>query len=97
VYRAHAVALSAEFIEIITPDLARKVLRSAPGINVVDDPSRSFYPTPLDVAGNLNCQVGRIRQDRAFDNGLSMWVVGDQLLKGAALNAVQILKELISL
>ena len=90
VYRAHAVAIAGEFEKAITPALAREALRNAPGIEVVDNPSNALYPTPLDVSGKDNCQVGRIRQDCAFENGLSFWVVGDQLLKGAALNAVQI-------
>ncbi len=90
VYRAHSVAVSAEFEKPITPEAARAVLREAQGIEVVDNPEQGEYPTPLDVAGKDNCQVGRIRKDCAFENGLSFWVVGDQLLKGAALNAVQI-------
>ena len=90
VYRAHSVAVSAEFEKPVTPDEARTVLREAPGIEVVDNPQSQEYPTPLDVSGKDNWQVGRIRKDCAFPNGLSFWVVGDQLLKGAALNAVQI-------
>ena len=90
VYRAHSVAVSAEFERPVTPEEARAVLREAQGIEVVDNPSAGEYPTPLDVSGKDNCQVGRIRKDCAFENGLSFWVVGDQLLKGAALNAVQI-------
>lgn len=95
VYRAHSIAVSAEFEKPITPEEAREVLSSAPGIEVVDNPSAGEYPTPLDVSGKDNCQVGRIRKDCAFENGLSFWVVGDQLLKGAALNAVQIAEMLI--
>ncbi|MDO8481669.1 MAG: aspartate-semialdehyde dehydrogenase [bacterium] len=90
VYRAHSVAVSAEFEKPITPETARAVLRDAEGIDVVDNPEKGEYPTPLDVSGRDNCQVGRIRKDCAFENGLAFWVVGDQLLKGAALNAVQI-------
>jgi len=95
VYRAHSVAIAAEFEKPITPKAARAVLRQAPGIDVVDDPSKLEFPTPLEVSGKNNCQVGRIRTDCAFENGLSFWVVGDQLLKGAALNAVQIAEELL--
>lgn len=95
VYRAHAVAVSAEFEKSITPELAREVLRKAPGINVVDDPTKNIYPTPLEVSGKDDCEVGRIRTDCALENGLAFWVVGDQLLKGAALNAVQIAEHLI--
>ena len=90
VYRAHSVAVAAEFVKPITPEAARAVLEKAPGVKVVDDPSKNVYPTALDVSGKDDCEVGRIRQDCALKNGLSFWVVGDQLLKGAALNAVQI-------
>src|SRR5437899_3219543 len=69
---------------------AREVLAKAPGLELVDEPQSNRYPMPLSVAGKDNCQVGRVRLDCAFENGLSFWVSGDQLLKGAALNAVQI-------
>ena len=90
VYRAHSVAISAEFSEPISVERAREVLAKAPGLELVDEPGRNRYPMPLDVAGKDNCQVGRVRRDCAFENGLAFWVSGDQLLKGAALNAVQI-------
>jgi aspartate-semialdehyde dehydrogenase len=90
VFRAHSVAISAEFEKPVTAEAAREVLSRAPGLDVIDDPSHKKYPVPLDIAGRDNCAVGRIRQDCALDNGLAFWVVGDQLLKGAALNAVQI-------
>jgi aspartate-semialdehyde dehydrogenase len=90
VFRAHSVAITAEFEKLVTPAAAREVLGKAPGLDVLDDPANKLYPLPLNVAGKDNCQVGRIRTDCALDNGLSFWVVGDQLLKGAALNAVQI-------
>ncbi len=95
VYRAHSVAISAEFSKPITVAAAREVLLKAPGLDVVDAPEKSEYPLPLHAAGRYNCQVGRIRMDCALDNGLSFWVAGDQLLKGAALNAVQIAEELL--
>ena len=95
VYRAHSVAVSAEFEKPITVEAARAVLSRAPGLDVVDKPELKEYPLPLYVAEKYHCQVGRIRQDCALDNGLCFWVVGDQLLKGAALNAVQIAEELI--
>lgn len=95
VYRAHSVAVSAEFKKPITPEAAREVLAKAPGLDIVDAPEKAEYPLPLYVAEKDNCQVGRIRKDCALDNGLCFWVVGDQLLKGAALNAVQIAEELI--
>jgi len=90
VYRAHSVAISAEFERPISVERAREVLAKAPGIELVDEPQNNRYPMPLTVAGKDNCQVGRVRVDCAFENGLSFWVSGDQLLKGAALNAVQI-------
>jgi aspartate-semialdehyde dehydrogenase len=90
VYRAHSVAISAEFERPVSVDEAREVLAKAPGLELVDEPRSNKYPMPLQVAGKDNCQVGRVRRDSAFDNGLSFWVSGDQLLKGAALNAVQI-------
>ena len=65
-------------------------LAKAPGLELVDEPARNRYPMPLQVAGEDNCEVGRVRRDCAFENGLAFWVSGDQLLKGAALNAVQI-------
>ncbi len=95
VYRAHSVAVTAEFEKPVTADEARELLRKAPGLDVVDDPEKKEYPLPLYVAEKYNCQVGRIRNDCALDNGLCFWVVGDQLLKGAALNAVQIAEELL--
>jgi aspartate-semialdehyde dehydrogenase len=90
VYRAHSVALNAEFERPVSLDAARDVLAKAPGLDLVDEPANSRYPTPLVAAGKDNCQVGRLRLDCALENGLALWVVGDQLLKGAALNAVQI-------
>ena len=90
VYRAHSVAVSAEFERAISIEQARETLAKAPGLELVDEPQSNRYPTPLGVAGKDNCQVGRVRLDCAFQNGLSFWVSGDQLLKGAALNAVQI-------
>jgi len=95
VYRAHSVAVAAEFEKPVTVETAINVLKTAPGLDLIDNPSKNEYPMPLFIAGKDNCAVGRIRKDCAFDNGLSFWVVGDQLLKGAALNAVQIAEELI--
>jgi aspartate-semialdehyde dehydrogenase len=95
VYRAHSVAVSAEFDRPVTVEAALAVLREAPGLDVVDNPARGEYPQPLCVTEKYNCAVGRIRKDCALDNGLCFWVSGDQLLKGAALNAVQIAEELL--
>jgi aspartate-semialdehyde dehydrogenase len=86
VYRAHSIAISAEFEKAVDLDAARAALRSAPGLQFMDD----GYPMPLDCAGKDDCFAGRLRMDCALDNGLALWVCGDQLLKGAALNAIQI-------
>jgi aspartate-semialdehyde dehydrogenase len=96
VYRAHSVAVSAEFEKPVTVAAAREALNKAPGLDVIDDPTKNEYPQPLHAAEKYNCAVGRIRLDCALDNGLAFWVSGDQLLKGAALNAVQIAEELLS-
>jgi aspartate-semialdehyde dehydrogenase len=90
VYRAHSVAVSAEFEKKVSIEQARAALAKTPGLELVDEPHNNRYPMPLSVAGKDNCEVGRVRLDCALENGLSFWVVGDQLLKGAALNAVQI-------
>ncbi len=90
VYRAHSVAVNAEFERPVSVEEAHEVLAKAPGLELIDEPQKNRYPMPLYTAGKDNCEVGRVRLDCAFDNGLSFWVSGDQLLKGAALNAVQI-------
>jgi aspartate-semialdehyde dehydrogenase len=95
VYRSHSVAVSAEFEKPVTVEAARAVLKKAPGLDLVDEPENKKYPMPLFTSGKDNCEVGRIRLDCAMDNGLAFWVSGDQLLKGAALNAVQIAEELL--
>jgi aspartate-semialdehyde dehydrogenase len=97
VYRAHSVAVSAEFAKPVTVEAARAVLLQAPGLDVVDQPAMAKYPLPLYQAGKDNCAVGRLRRDCAMENGLCFWVSGDQLLKGAALNAVQIAEALLKL
>jgi aspartate-semialdehyde dehydrogenase len=95
VYRSHSVAVSAEFAKPVSLEAARAVLKKAPGLDVVDEPENKKYPMPLFTSEKYNCEVGRLRLDCALDNGLAFWVSGDQLLKGAALNAVQIAEELI--
>ena len=90
IFRAHSVAVTAEFVRPVSLHQAREILSKAPGLELVDEPHSNRYPMPLNVAGKDNCQVGRVRLDCALENGLSFWVSGDQLLKGAALNAVQI-------
>jgi aspartate-semialdehyde dehydrogenase len=95
VYRSHSVAVSAEFEKPVTVEAARAVLKKAPGLDVVDEPENKKYPMPLFTSEKYNCEVGRIRLDCAIENGLCFWVSGDQLLKGAALNAVQIAEVLL--
>jgi aspartate-semialdehyde dehydrogenase len=95
VYRSHSIAVSAEFERPVSVEKAREVLKKAPGLDVVDEPENKKYPMPLHTTEQYNCEVGRIRLDCALDNGLCFWVSGDQLLKGAALNAVQIAEELL--
>ncbi len=97
VYRAHSIAVSAEFEKPVSVEAAREAIIAAPGIDLNDDVAANAYPLPLELAGQDNCQVGRIRKDCAMENGLSFWVAGDQLLKGAALNAVQIAEEVAKL
>lgn len=92
--RAHAEAVTVEFERPVTPESARAVLAEAPGVDVVDNPTERHYPMPLRATGKGNVEVGRIRKNLAFDNALDFFVVGDQLLKGAALNAVQIAEHL---
>ena len=96
VYRSHSIAVSAEFEEPVSVEAARAVLKKAPGLDLVDEPEHKKYPMPLFASEKYNCEVGRIRRDCALDNGLCFWVSGDQLLKGAALNAVQIAEELLN-
>ena len=95
VYRAHSVAVTAEFEKPASVEAARDVLRKAPGLQVIDEPAKNQYPLPLYLAEQYDCAVGRLRKDCAMENGLTFWVSGDQLLKGAALNAVQIAEELL--
>jgi len=79
----------------VSVDAARAVLKKAPGLDVVDEPANQKYPMPLFTSEKDNCEVGRLRKDCALDNGLCFWVSGDQLLRGAALNAVLIAEELL--
>ena len=90
VYRSHSVALTAEFAKPVSVDHARDVLAKAPGIELVDDPGKLEYPMPITSSGKKECAVVRLRIDWALENGLAFWSCGDQLLKGAALNALQI-------
>ena len=96
VLRAHSEALNLEFAEDITPEEARAILATAPGVKLVDDPANKLYPMPIDATEQYDVLVGRIRQDisRLDKRGLDIFVAGDQVLKGAALNAVQIAEHL---
>jgi len=95
VFRAHSVSVNIETERKLTVDKAKELLSNAPGVQVDDDPASNRYPMPLFVAGQDDCFVGRIREDDSVENGLNFWVVGDQLRKGAALNAVQIAEILV--
>ncbi len=90
--RAHSESLNLEFEREITPDEVRAILRDAPGVDLVDDPANKVYPMPKDASERYNVLAGRVRQDISRDDkrGIDLFVSGDQLLKGAALNAVQI-------
>jgi aspartate-semialdehyde dehydrogenase len=90
VMRAHSAAINAEFEKPVSVAEAREAVAAFSGAQLVDDPSRLEYPTPLDFSGKVKCGVGRIRVDTALTNGLAFWVSGDNLWKGAALNAVQV-------
>ena len=90
VHRSHSVSVTAEFEKAVDVTEARAVFSNYPGINAKDDPENSLYPVPLDTTKKDDCLVGRIRKDMVFNNALALLVVGDQVRKGAALNAVQI-------
>ncbi len=97
VLRAHAEAITLELAAPMSPEEARELLGRAPGIKIVDDAEANHFPMPLEASGDLDVHVGRIRRDLSNPNGLVLFVAGDQLLKGAAWNAVQIAEELASL
>ncbi len=96
VLRAHSMAISFECAQPISPGEVRELLRTAPGVQLVDDPERNYFPMPRDASGQDAILVGRIRQDLSDPSGrsIALFVAGDQLLKGAALNAVQIAEQL---
>jgi aspartate-semialdehyde dehydrogenase len=95
VLRCHSEAVTVEFAAPVPLDEARRALEAAPGITVLDDPAAKRYPMPALLEGTDDTYVGRLRVDETVPHGLSMWVVADQLRKGAALNAVQIAESLI--
>lgn len=90
VYRAHSISVSASFEKPVSVQAAREAITGFSGVELVDDPTNLKYPMPLDYSEKVNCGVGRIRKDNVFANGLALWVTGDQVWKGAALNAIQI-------
>jgi aspartate-semialdehyde dehydrogenase len=94
--RCHSEAVNVELSRPLTPNDARALLSEAPGVVVFDDPARKLYPMPVDVSGKDEVYVGRIREDLSVPNGLNLWIVSDNLRKGAALNAVQIAEALIA-
>ena len=96
VIAGHSEAVHVEFAKPINPEEAREILANAPGVKVLDDPSVSLYPNPWSAAGTDEVFVGRIRRDASHPNGLAMWIVADNLRKGAALNAVQIAEVMVS-
>jgi aspartate-semialdehyde dehydrogenase len=97
VLRAHCESINLEFAEPITPDEVRDLLNTAPGVCVLDDRAHNRFPMPIDASGKDDILVGRIRQDESIpeNRGINIWVAGDQLRKGAALNAVQIAEKLL--
>jgi len=95
IFRAHSESVVIETERKLSADEARKILSSAPGVRVVDDRAANYFPMPIEASGQDEVFVGRIREDPSTPNGLAMFISGDQLLKGAALNAVQIAEILI--
>ena len=95
VLRCHGESINVEFEGPVTVEEARAALEAAPGITVMDDPANSLYPMPGLLAGTNGAFVGRLRKDPSVENGLAFWNVGDQIRKGAALNAVQIAQLLL--
>jgi len=97
VLRAHCESINLEFTDPMTPEKVRELLAAAPGVTVLDDREHNRFPMPIDATGKDDVLVGRIRQDESLPDqrGVNLWVAGDQLRKGAALNAVQIAERLL--
>ena len=95
VFRCHSESVNIETERKLSANEARAILSGAPGVIVYDDPSKNLYPLAIDVSGKDEVYVGRIREDESIPNGLNLWIVSDNLRKGAALNAVQIAEELV--
>ncbi len=92
---AHSEAVNLELARAVTPDEARAWIAAAPGVRVVDDPATLRFPTPRDAEGGDDVLVGRVRRDPSHERGLDLWLTGDQIRKGAALNAIEIAEELL--
>ena len=90
VFYSHSEAVNIEFKSAVTAKEAREILESSPGVKIIDDPSRNLYPMAISAAGKDDVFVGRIREDKTIPHGLDLWIVADNLRKGAATNAVQI-------
>jgi aspartate-semialdehyde dehydrogenase len=97
VFVGHSEAVNIEFENPISPDEARDILREAPGVTVIDKREPGGYATPVESVGEYDTFVSRIREDATIENGLNIWVVSDNLRKGAALNTIQIAETLIEL
>jgi aspartate-semialdehyde dehydrogenase len=95
VFRSHSESINVEFAAPMSADRAREILSQAPGVELQDEPGNMSYPMPLDAAGRDPVYVGRIREDNSLANALNLWVVGDQIRKGAALNSLQIAEYMI--
>ncbi len=97
VFNCHSEAVNLEFEDPLSPERAREILANFPGVVVIDEPDRARYPTPLDCSGTDDVFVGRIRKDDTVPHGLNLWIVADNLRKGAALNAIQIAEKMIEM
>ncbi|MCX8032467.1 MAG: aspartate-semialdehyde dehydrogenase [Thermoleophilia bacterium] len=95
VLNGHSEAVNVQFARPLSPERARELLAAAPGVKLLDDPENKVYPMPILASGKDDTYVGRIRRDPTVENGLNMWIVADNLRKGAALNAVQIAELLV--
>jgi len=95
VFYSHSESVNIETEKKITAEEVRNLLAAAPGVRVVDNPEEKVYPLAIDAAGQDDTLVGRIREDESIPNGINMWVVADNIRKGAATNAVQIAEVLI--
>ena len=95
VQNGHSEAVNLQFARPLSVERARELLAAAPGVRLVDDPADKVYPMPIDASGQDDTYVGRIRLDPTAENALNLWVVADNLRKGAALNAVQIAELLV--